>query len=147
MQSDYRVLIGLTDNDVDADYTSIDYAIYLSGGWGLYVYENGSNKGSFGTYSVGDVVRVERTSGTIYYKKNGITFYTSAVFSDSELFGDVSLFNPGDKISDARMSTGAEYLLVSNRYNELGQLIDKTLGEAKNNYVQSIDYRYNIRGG
>ncbi|WP_190277641.1 DUF6443 domain-containing protein [Adhaeribacter rhizoryzae] len=42
----------------------------------------------------------------------------------------------------------AEVLLVGNTYNELGQLHDKGL-HSKNDgfqYMQSVDYRYNIRG-
>lgn len=37
-------------------------------------------------------------------------------------------------------------LLTDAKYNELGQLIDKSLGVKNNVPLQSIDYRYNIRG-
>jgi RHS repeat-associated protein len=45
-------------------------------------------------------------------------------------------------------SNGAEVLLTENKYNELGQLIDKKLHSADNGstFKQSVDYRYNIRG-
>lgn len=37
--------------------------------------------------------------------------------------------------------------IATYEYNELGQLTDKNLGKiSSNNYLQSIDYRYNIRG-
>ncbi len=41
-----------------------------------------------------------------------------------------------------------EVLLTDNRYNELGELIDKNLHSADNGaaFAQSVDYRYNIRG-
>jgi hypothetical protein len=39
-----------------------------------------------------------------------------------------------------------EILLSRNTYNSIGQLIDKKLGVKGLEYVQSIDYRYNIRG-
>jgi RHS repeat-associated protein len=40
-----------------------------------------------------------------------------------------------------------EVLLVSNEYNELGQLVDKKLHSADGtNFKQSVDHRYNIRG-
>jgi RHS repeat-associated protein len=147
IQNNYRVLFGLADSNIDANYTSIDYAIYMSPGWGLYVYENGVQKGSFGTYTAGDVMRVERSNRLVSYKKNGVTFYTSLVSSASQLFGDVSLFYTGDKITIPRMSKGIEYLLADYSYNELGQLVDKKLHDTGgNNFLQSVDYRYNIRG-
>jgi RHS repeat-associated protein len=43
-----------------------------------------------------------------------------------------------------------EIILVQNHYNELGQLVDKKLHNAlpatSNNFLQKVDYRYNIRG-
>lgn len=41
-----------------------------------------------------------------------------------------------------------EVLLVQNEYNDLGQLIDKKLHQknTSSRFLQSIDYRYNIRG-
>src|SRR5690606_38471890 len=44
IESNYRVLIGLTSDDPDGNYVGIDYAIYMSPTWGLTVYENGINK-------------------------------------------------------------------------------------------------------
>jgi RHS repeat-associated protein len=48
-----------------------------------------------------------------------------------------------------KMGTGAEVLLVKKEYNELGQLIDKKLHSTNaeaTDALQSVDYRYNIRG-
>ncbi|MEO7991735.1 MAG: DUF6443 domain-containing protein, partial [Chryseolinea sp.] len=48
-----------------------------------------------------------------------------------------------------KLNTQPEILLVSNTYNELGQLIDKKLHStvaSASDAVQSVDYRYNIRG-
>jgi hypothetical protein len=47
---------------------------------------------------------------------------------------------------------GENVLVLQNKYNELGELIEKNLhagnvNEPDNtNYLQSLDYRYNIRG-
>ncbi|TKC60280.1 RHS repeat-associated core domain-containing protein [Pedobacter hiemivivus] len=60
------------------------------------------------------------------------------------------IYDHGSRLVDVKQKTGndAEITLVHNTYNELGQLIDKKLhlkqGESK--YLQSIDYRYNVRG-
>jgi hypothetical protein len=49
------------------------------------------------------------------------------------------------KIGD---STGSKVLLAENKYNELGELIEKNIHKEPNqsDYLQSIDFRYNIRG-
>jgi RHS repeat-associated protein len=50
---------------------------------------------------------------------------------------------------DAGLSTAQpEVIVVSNHYNQLGQLDDKLLHSADNGatFLQSVDYRYNIRG-
>ena len=70
---------------------TIDYAIYLRNDGALVVFENGANKGTFGTYSSGDVLSVERTGSTITYLKNGSVFYTSTVASTGDLHVDTSL--------------------------------------------------------
>ncbi len=45
------------------------------------------------------------------------------------------------------IDTNAEQLLAFYEYNALGQLIDKGLHQVSaDNYLQSVDYRYNIRG-
>ena len=46
-----------------------------------------------------------------------------------------------------RVNDQAEVLMVENRYNEIGQPVEKNLhatGEGK--FLQSVDYRYNVRG-
>jgi RHS repeat-associated protein len=43
-------------------------------------------------------------------------------------------------------NTSAEQLIGQYEYNELGQLVDKKLHGAGMGFLQSVDYRYNIRG-
>ena len=46
-----------------------------------------------------------------------------------------------------QLNTEPEVTLVTNEYNELGELVDKKLHSADGtNFEQSVDYRYNIRG-
>lgn len=46
-----------------------------------------------------------------------------------------------------KVSSNPEILITHNEYNELGQLIQKDLHETTGgNYLQSVDYQYNIRG-
>ena len=94
------LMCGLAKVDVDQDFGPINYAIYLNAG-NILVYENGSQAGgSFGDYQTGDRFRVERIGTTVYYKKNGAVFYTSAVASTGPLMVDSALYTNGAVLSD-----------------------------------------------
>ncbi len=95
-------MCGLSDVNVNANYTSIDYALYLTSSAGVQVYENGSYKGAFGTYQSGDIFAVERMGTSILYKKNGVTFYTSATPSSGALLVDAALNWNGSTITNAQ---------------------------------------------
>ena len=102
----YR-MFGLSATNTNNSYTSINYALFPAINGALRVYENGSNKGTFGTYSIGDKLRVERTGTTISYKKNGTVFYTSTASSSGQLIADVALYTNGATISNAVASFSA----------------------------------------
>ncbi len=57
-------------------------------------------RGTFGTYSSGDVLSVQRTGSTITYLKNGSVFYTSTVASTGDLHVDTSLNTTGATLND-----------------------------------------------
>lgn len=101
-QTNVYAMAGLATADPDQNYTSINYNMYLTAGT-LQVYESGTSRVSFGTYSAGDRFRVERIGSTVYYKKNGAVIYTSTVASTGILLVDTSLYTTGAVISDARM--------------------------------------------
>jgi len=96
-------MAGLADQYAGASFTNIDYAWYVGTGQ-LTVRENGTQMWSGGTVVSGDVLRVERVNGKIYYKKNGVVLYTSTTPSTTVLFTYVSLRNTGARISKARVS-------------------------------------------
>ena len=101
-----RPLCGLSSTNLDASRRTIEYSIYLRDNGsliGIGVYENGVLKGSFGDYHVGDVFRVERVGSTIVYKKNRVTFYTSARPTDASLMVDSAIYNTGGEISDVNL--------------------------------------------
>lgn len=84
--------LGLSDADVDATGSTIDYSISFSyNNNNVFVYENGVSRGYSHNYALGDVYRIERTGSTILYKRNGNTFYTSSIASTTSLLVDVSL--------------------------------------------------------
>lgn len=144
----YRTL-GLSDQDGGANNTSIDFGFYAATEGRLFVTENGSEYGPLGTYTPADVFQVERKNGTIYYKKNGVAFYTSTIPSSGVLYADAALYNQGTSLINATIGRGSPNLqVVALEYNELGQLVDKKIHstDAGTTFLQSMDQRYNIRG-
>lgn len=97
-------MLGFSAIDNGVNYTTIGYGIQLASGGGLAVYESGLFKGWFGTYTTGDVLRIERVGTTIYYKKNGTVFYTSLVPSQTNLVADFSFSHPGGRLLDITAS-------------------------------------------
>lgn len=95
----YRVL-GLSSSNTNAHYNTINYAIYLYGTGIIKIFENGSGKGSFGSYTTGDILRIDRAGGTVTYKKNGATIYTSNIASTSKLIGDAAFLTVNGTISN-----------------------------------------------
>ncbi|HEX5171922.1 MAG TPA: DUF6443 domain-containing protein [Cyclobacteriaceae bacterium] len=148
-------MIGLSDQNTNANYTTIDFAWYLLNTGAINVYENGANRGSFGTYVPGDVFKIERTGTTIKYFQNNVLKYTSSVASSSVLMADVAIHGSAGTVINVGSSFGQnsktvtrrfvydaagrmtetwhqvdaepEVRIAYNEYNELGQLIDKKL--------------------
>ena len=113
-------MVGLSSDNTNASYYTIDFAAYIGGSL-LHVYESGSYKGNFGTFSVGDVIKVERIGNKIYYKKNDVIFYTSLKSSSGILLGDISISSAGTQIKNFH-------------------IVDNSKG------LQNVDYDYNVRG-
>lgn len=95
----YR-MIGLSSVNSSIHYNTINYAIYMANGGVLQVYENGSNKGSFGNYSTGDSLEIRIENNIINYYKNGVSFYTSLVAPILPLIVDVSIYSNNGTIKD-----------------------------------------------
>lgn len=148
-------MIGFSDNNTNAHFSTIDYAFYLNA-TSLKIYENGSLKATInGALTTGDVLRMERIGTTIYYKRNGITVGTSTVPSTTQLMVDVALHSANSSVYNVHTSFSGEEMqvrrryvydhagrmtetwhqlnsdpevrIIYNEYNELGQLIDKKL--------------------
>jgi len=86
-------MAGLSNGDSGVDSPDIDYAIRLTSSGGIRVYEDGTFRGSFGTYVAGDVFRVEANGMVVTYAQNGNVFYTSAVAPTYPLGVDTSLLD------------------------------------------------------
>ena len=100
-QTSVARMLGLSSVNVNASYSTINYAINAAGNGTVLVFENGANRGNFGAYQSGDALRIERVGNLIYYKRNGVTFYTSTVPSSGDLIADASLNQDGAIIENA----------------------------------------------
>ena len=154
-------MIGLSDQNTNANYTTIDYAIYLRTNGTVMVYENGSNRIPTNppSYKAGDVFRIERVGNAITYYQNGGVLYASTIPSTSVLMADIAFSEVTGNALDLRLSAKGlkrtvtkryrydhtdrltriyhqvdeqpYVLLVNNKYNELGQLAEKNLHKVK----------------
>jgi hypothetical protein len=106
--------IGLSDYDTDANYTSIDYAVWAQAGT-AYIYESGTSRGAVGTYTSSDLFRVEKDYyGVVRYYKNPsgtgswTLLYTSTVPANQSLpyFFDTTIYHNTYTINDGYLYTG-----------------------------------------
>jgi RHS repeat-associated protein len=95
-------MAGLSNGNTDTNYTDIDFALYQNG-LSLYASENGTLYGPW-SVGVGDVLRVEVTSGVVKYKKNGTVLRTSTRTPTYPLLVDAAIDSPGTTIRNAMLS-------------------------------------------
>ncbi len=96
-------MVGLSNGNSNAGHPDIDYALYMSGGT-LLVYEGGVSRGSFGTVTVTDKLRVSVEGGVVTYRKNGTLLYTSTMAPIYPLLVDTSLLAAASTIQGAVLS-------------------------------------------
>lgn len=93
-------MVGLnTDPTTDASYVSLDYAIYLTGGT-VEVYESGTARGSFGSYTAGDIFAITYNGKEVAYSVRSTSgafgvFRTVPAPAGLNLFFDSSMLNQG----------------------------------------------------
>jgi hypothetical protein len=133
-------MFGLSNDVSGGDYTNIDNCMYFNEGAGtnIGIYENGSSK-SYGTvedWQVSDLFRIERIGTTIYYKKNGVTFYTSLTASTLALFFDCSLSR---KIGAENLKIVYDTTATPTSYNDR-----INLGNSVENGVKTTEFWFKV---
>jgi PKD repeat protein len=93
---------GLASPNTVLNKNSINYGFLLRDNGIIAITENGIQKGTFGTYLTGDILKVERIGTTINYLRNGSIIYTSATPSATDLIVDMSIRTVGATIHNAR---------------------------------------------
>jgi hypothetical protein len=102
-QNDKALMVGLNqDPTTDANYTSLDAAIYCSSSANIEVYESGALKGNYGAYAAGDTFTVHYDGATIRYIRNGTVFATTSWLYSGLLYFDSSFGAPGGQITNVR---------------------------------------------
>ena len=138
-------MCGFSTEDIDANYRSINYALYLRQGGALWIFEQGAQRLTNATYAVDDVLSIVREGQQIVYKKNGQVLYQSGVLSQGPLFVDTALYHNGATISDGMLFNGPVNISVPDRIDDLladngdGQ-IDLTWSAPADNGSSIIDY-------
>lgn len=99
-------MIGLSATDVNGNYTSIQYAFFLTNTGALQIYESGASRGTFGTYSTNDTLKIAVENNIIKYYKNSTSLYISNVAPTLPLYVDVSTNSTGATLSDVKVSNG-----------------------------------------
>lgn len=99
-------MLGLSETNIDANYTSIKYALYARLDNILYVYENGINKtpSGLGSYNEESVLSVVNINGKIKYYKDGVDLgYESTITGSTNLILDAAMLNQGSQIKDIQI--------------------------------------------
>jgi RHS repeat-associated protein len=116
LESNTKTAIGLSDTNPNAHYTSIDFCILLNSDATFQVYESGIVSARYsGSYSIGDVFRIERSAGFIKYFRNNAQISISANASTSALIADVAFGTANGTAMDIRMYAESHKRLITRR--------------------------------
>jgi alpha-tubulin suppressor-like RCC1 family protein len=100
IETNTRRLAGLKVGAVSQAYSDIDFAINLTETGIVEVIELGVVKGQFGSYALGDRLRVEAQEAVIRYVRNGSALYVSTTGPQYPLHAEAALYSAGARITD-----------------------------------------------
>lgn len=98
-----RCMFGLnSDPTTDANYTSIDYAMYWIPGTGIYKYESGTGTLLTASAAAGDKLAVTYDGYKVRYVRNGTVIGSTPAASGLKLSYDYSAYAVGDTMQGMR---------------------------------------------
>ncbi len=78
-ETDKARIAGLANGNTDNSLSDIEFGIELRSDGVVEIFESGTSRGTAGSYSSGDRLRVELKAGIVKYYVNGSAVYTSGV--------------------------------------------------------------------
>ncbi|KXF80709.1 hypothetical protein [Enterovibrio coralii] len=97
-------MVGLGDQETSASYTDIDFAFYFVGST-IYIYENGSSRGTFGTATVGDTFAIKVSDTGISYLQNGnVLREVNIAQTEVDYYVDTSFYSGAFEIGNMKLS-------------------------------------------
>jgi hypothetical protein len=100
-ETNRRRMVGLSASDANANFNTIGYAFYLLQNGSLRIYENGANRGLYGSYTSGSVLRIAEEGGFIRYYRDGVLLRSVAHSETLPLVVDVSIRDMGGTVTQA----------------------------------------------
>jgi hypothetical protein len=89
-----------SDPAADANYASLDYAWYFNADTNAYIFEDGNNIGSYGSYTTSTKLRIEYNGSWITYLKDGVIVRSRLAKTANEtLYFDSSFYSNGASIN------------------------------------------------
>jgi len=110
-------MAGLSTAYTSSSYNTIQYAFYLVNGNSLQIYESGNYRGTFGTYTTGDLFKISVESNVVKYYKNGTLLYISGTAPALPLLVDVSVNDVGGTVTNALVSNYNTGTFTANAVN------------------------------
>jgi len=90
---------GLSNGNSDSHYNTIDYSFHFVAE-NIYILEGSTVLGSFGTYSAGDVFKIERSGSDINYYHEGVLLLTSTTTANQTLLVDAAIKHENATLAD-----------------------------------------------
>ncbi len=94
-------MVGLSTTNANADWTSIQYVVYLRNNAQWEVRQSASGSLFLGSYAANDVFRIAVESNVVKYYQNGVLRYISAVAPTLPLVADVSINTIAGTVTNA----------------------------------------------
>ncbi|WP_129582984.1 Ig-like domain-containing protein [Flavobacterium cyanobacteriorum] len=96
-------MAGLSTNNTNADFNTIQYAWYLRADGVVEIFENGTSRGTFGSYNSSTIFRIAVEANVVRYYTNNTLRYTSNLAPTLPLLVDVSINSNGGTIKDVQV--------------------------------------------
>ena len=94
-------MFGLSHGNTDSNYTDLDFGCCWLTTGELRVVEDGTVRGTYGTYAAGDLLQVSVESGVVKYSRNGELLYTSTLAAVYPLLVDTALYTQATTLNSA----------------------------------------------